>query len=77
MLISGNIPFKTEVAAVHIYSQIQSDNVDGRGRLVDGPAPASRSSVLVAVRPSSNAGRLVVGKWIGRIDRPRVPACCC
>src|SRR5260370_7731114 len=26
VLISGNLPFKTEVAAVHIFSQIQSDN---------------------------------------------------
>jgi sulfate transport system permease protein len=29
VLISGNIPFKTEVASVHIYSQIESDNTVG------------------------------------------------
>jgi sulfate/thiosulfate transport system permease protein len=29
VLISGNIPFQTELAAVHIYSQIESDNVAG------------------------------------------------
>jgi sulfate transport system permease protein len=26
VLISGNLPFKTQVAAVHIFGQIQSDN---------------------------------------------------
>lgn len=29
VLISGNVPFKTEVAAVNIYNQIQSDNITG------------------------------------------------
>ncbi len=29
VLISGNIPFKTEVASVHIFSQIESDNTAG------------------------------------------------
>jgi sulfate transport system permease protein len=29
VLISGNIPFKTQVAAVHIVSQIESDNLAG------------------------------------------------
>jgi len=29
VLISGNIPFKTEVASVHIFSQIESDNSVG------------------------------------------------
>ena len=29
VLISGNIPFKTEVASVFIFTQIQSDNADG------------------------------------------------
>lgn len=29
VLISGNIPFQTEVASVHIYSAIESDNVAG------------------------------------------------
>jgi sulfate/thiosulfate transport system permease protein len=29
ILISGNIPFKTEVASVHIFSQIESDDVTG------------------------------------------------
>jgi sulfate transport system permease protein len=29
VLISGNLPGKTQVAAVHIYNQIESDNVTG------------------------------------------------
>jgi sulfate transport system permease protein len=29
VLISGNIPFQTELASVHIYSQIESDNLAG------------------------------------------------
>jgi sulfate transport system permease protein len=29
VLISGNVPFKTEVASVHIFSQIESDNPVG------------------------------------------------
>lgn len=40
VLISGNIPFKTEVAAVHIFSQIESDNT---------VAAAAVSTVLLLV----------------------------
>ena len=40
VLLSGNRPFKTEVAAVFIYGQIQSDNVSGA---------AAVSIVLLAV----------------------------
>ncbi|MCU1343971.1 MAG: sulfate transporter, inner rane subunit CysT, partial [Acidimicrobiia bacterium] len=29
VLISGNVPFKTQVASVYIYSQIESDNRAG------------------------------------------------
>jgi sulfate transport system permease protein len=29
VLISGNLPFKTQVAAVHIFGQIESDNTTG------------------------------------------------
>ena len=38
VLISGNLPFKTQVASVHIFSQIESDNVDRRRRGVDRAA---------------------------------------
>jgi sulfate transport system permease protein len=40
VLISGNLPFKTEVAAVSIYGQIQSDNTN---------AAAAVSTVLLVV----------------------------
>jgi sulfate transport system permease protein len=29
ILISGNIPFKTQVASVHVYNQLESDNITG------------------------------------------------
>jgi sulfate transport system permease protein len=29
VLISGNLPFKTQVAAVHIFNQIEADNPTG------------------------------------------------
>ena len=29
MLISGNLPFKTEVASVHIFGHIETDNTVG------------------------------------------------
>lgn len=40
VLISGNLPFRTEVAAVHIFGQIQSDNNLGA---------AAESTVLLVV----------------------------
>ena len=40
VLISGNLPFKTQVAAVNIFGQIESDNVTGA---------AAVSTVLLAV----------------------------
>jgi sulfate/thiosulfate transport system permease protein len=33
VLISGNIPFETEVAAVRIYSQVENDNVTAAAAL--------------------------------------------
>ena len=33
VLISGNIPFRTEVASVHIFSQVESDAVSGGAAL--------------------------------------------
>ncbi len=33
VLLSGNVPFSTEVASVHIFSQIQSDNPGGAAAL--------------------------------------------
>ena len=42
VLISGNLPFKTQVAAVHIFGQIQSDNTTGA-------AAVSTALLLVAL----------------------------
>jgi sulfate/thiosulfate transport system permease protein len=33
VMLSGNVPFKTEVASVHVYAQIQSDNQAGAAAL--------------------------------------------
>jgi sulfate transport system permease protein len=32
-MLSGNVPFSTEVASVHIFAQIQSDNRQGAAAL--------------------------------------------
>ena len=48
VLISGNIPFKTQVAAVHIFSQIESDNTTGAAAVSTSccSSPSSCSSSL-------------------------------
>jgi sulfate transport system permease protein len=55
VLISGNLPFKTEVASVFVFGQIQSDNTTGA---------AAVSVVLLVVSV------LVLG-FLGRLSRPR------
>jgi sulfate/thiosulfate transport system permease protein len=55
VLISGNLPFKTEVASVFIFGQIESDNVTG----------AAAVSVVLLV-----ASALVLAA-LGRLSRPR------
>ena len=54
VLISGNLPFKTQVAAVHIYGQIQSDNVAGA---------AAESTVLLAVALLVLVGLDLIQRW--------------
>ena len=71
VLISGNIPFKTQVASVHIFGQIESDNITGA---------AAVSTVLLVValvvlrRAStcSSAGRPAVA----RVRRLRAASPC-
>ena len=58
VLISGNLPFKTQVAAVHIFGQIQSDNTTGA---------AAVSTVLLLVA----LGVLVVLDLVQRWAAPR------
>jgi sulfate transport system permease protein len=53
VLLSGNLPFKTEVASVFIYGQIQTDNVSGA---------AATSVVLLGVSLLVLAGVGLVGR---------------
>ena len=68
VLISGNIPFKTQVAAVHIFSQIESDNSTGAAAV----ATVLLVVALVCSWPStcSSGGGRVVAKY----RRPGRPA---
>lgn len=57
VLISGNLPFKTQVAAVHVYGQIQSDNVTGA---------AAESAVLLMVALLVLVGLDLTQRWAAR-----------
>jgi sulfate/thiosulfate transport system permease protein len=59
VLISGNIPFKTQVAAVNIYSQIESDNVAGA---------AAISTLLLGVALVVLVVLGIVQRWVARRD---------
>src|SRR3954470_9469120 len=47
VLISGNLPFKTEVASVFIYGQIESDNMVGAGSVSAGLLAAAIGPFLL------------------------------
>ena len=57
VLISGNIPFKTQVAAVHIFGQIESDNTTGA---------AAVSTVLLVVALAVLVGLEVLQRFAAR-----------
>jgi sulfate transport system permease protein len=57
VLISGNLPFKTQVAAVHIFGQIQSDDIRGA---------AAESTVLLVVALLVLVSLDVVQRWAAR-----------
>jgi sulfate transport system permease protein len=57
VLISGNLPFKTQVAAVHIFGQIQSDNIQGA---------AAESTVLLVVALLVLVGMDLAQRWAAR-----------
>lgn len=59
VLISGNQPFRTEVAAVYIFGQIESDNVTGA---------AAVSVVLLAISLAVLFGIGGVRRWATRHD---------
>jgi len=53
VLISGNIPFRTQVSAVHIFGQVETDNLTGA---------AAEATVLLVVA-------LVVVVALGRLEK--------
>jgi sulfate/thiosulfate transport system permease protein len=57
VLISGNLPFKTQVASVHIYNQLESDNVTGA---------AAVSTILLLVSLVVLVGLDVLQRWAAR-----------
>ena len=57
VLISGNIPFKTQVAAVNIYSQIESDNTTGA---------AATSTVLLGLALVVLVVLGLLQRWVAR-----------
>jgi sulfate/thiosulfate transport system permease protein len=57
VLTSGNLPFKTQVAAVHIFGQIQSDNMQGA---------AAESTVLLLVALLVLVGLDLAQRWAAR-----------
>lgn len=60
VLISGNIPFQTEVASFHIYGQIQSDNVSGA---------AAISVLLLGISLTVLVGITLIERWRTKHDR--------
>src|SRR2546426_11656306 len=54
VLISGNLPFKTEVISVYIFGQIESDNI---------PAAAAVSIVLLAASLLLLAAIAGLSRW--------------
>jgi sulfate transport system permease protein len=59
-MLSGNVPFSTEVASVHIYSQIQSDYVTGAAAL---------SVVLLAISLVVLLSISSLQRWSSKHDR--------
>ena len=59
VLISGNIPFDTQVASVYAYKQLESDNISGA---------AAVSVVLLALSLAVLFGLRLVERWGARHD---------
>jgi sulfate/thiosulfate transport system permease protein len=57
VLISGNLPFKTQVASVHVYNQLESDNVVGASAV---------STVLLLVSLAMLVSLDVLQRWAAR-----------
>jgi len=54
VLITGNLPFKTEAASVYIFSQIQNENL---------PAAAAVSFVLLLVALAVLGALTLISRW--------------
>ncbi|MEA3185052.1 MAG: sulfate/thiosulfate transport system permease protein, partial [Ilumatobacteraceae bacterium] len=57
VLISGNLPFKTQVASVHIFGQIENDNTVGA---------AAVATVLLVIALIVLGGLDVLQRWAAR-----------
>ena len=57
VLISGNLPFKTQVASVHIFSQIENDNTVGA---------AAVATVLLIIALIVLVGLDLLQRWAAR-----------
>lgn len=57
VLISGNLPFKTQVAAVHIFGQVETDNTTGA---------AAVATVLLVVALVVMVGLDLLQRWAAR-----------
>ncbi|MDQ6911009.1 MAG: sulfate ABC transporter permease subunit CysT [Actinomycetota bacterium] len=57
VLISGNLPFKTQVAAVHIFGQIETDNTTGA---------AAVATVLLVIALFVLVGLDLLQRWAAR-----------
>ena len=57
VLISGNIPFQTQVSAVHIFSQIETDNTTGA---------AAEATVLLVLALVVIVGLDLLQRWAAR-----------
>lgn len=57
VLISGNLPFRTQVAAVHIFGQIEADNSTGA---------AAVATVLLVIALGVLVGLDVLQRWASR-----------
>jgi sulfate transport system permease protein len=60
VMLSGNVPFSTEVASVHIYSQVQSDYREGA---------AAMSIVLLALALTVLMSLTAIQRWGSKHDR--------
>jgi sulfate transport system permease protein len=56
VFISGSIPFQTQVASVHIYSQVENDNL---------PGAAAVATVLLVVSLAVLVALGVIQRWAG------------